>query len=99
MLTSPAFRSLLADPDLSLAAKGLLSYVITRPPGAVITKAELFQSSSDSLPTIEAAMRELVSKGLVGNVSGRGRGNRQSGGISLHPQPDKPKRMTMTGDA
>jgi DNA-binding IscR family transcriptional regulator len=98
MLTSPAFRSLLADPDLSLAAKGLLAYVVTRPPGAIITKAELFQSSSDSLPTIEKAVQELVRNGLVGSVQGRGRGNRQAGGISLHPKPDRSKKMTMSGE-
>jgi hypothetical protein len=96
--TSQAFRSLLAASDLSLAAKGLLSYIVTRPPGTVVTKAELFQASSDSMATIESAAGELVRHGLVGTVPGRGRGNRASGGITLHPQPDTPKRMTMTGE-
>jgi DNA-binding IscR family transcriptional regulator len=96
--TSQAFRAVLAAPDLSLAAKGLMAYVVTRPPGVVITKAELFQASSDPMPTIEQATRELVRLGLVGTVPGRGRGNRQSGGITLHPQPDNLKRMTMTSE-
>jgi hypothetical protein len=96
--TSHAFRSVLAAADLSFAAKGLLSYIVTRPPGTVITKAELFQASSDSMPTIEKAAMELVRHGLVGTVAGRGRGHRQSGGITFHPQPDKRQRMTMTGE-
>jgi hypothetical protein len=96
--TSHAFRSVLAHPDLSLAAKGLLAYIVTRPPGAVLTKAELFQASSDSMTAIEQAARELVRKGLVGSVAGRGRGNRQSDGLSLHPNPERPKKMTMTGE-
>ncbi len=35
-------NGVLADPSLSLAAKGILAFVLTRPAGAVITRAELF---------------------------------------------------------
>ena len=71
--------AVLADPELSLAAKGALAIVATRPPGAVVTRAELFRLNSDSISTIDRALKELVSRGLVGNVAARRRDRSTSG--------------------
>jgi DNA-binding IscR family transcriptional regulator len=56
---------------LSLAAKGVLAFVLTRPAGARVTQAELFGCSRDPMTVIEAAVKELARKGLVGTVRGR----------------------------
>jgi hypothetical protein len=67
----PALRRVFADPDLSLAAKGLLAVVLTRPQGARVSAADLFATSSDPMATITKACRELVRAGLVGTFSSR----------------------------
>jgi hypothetical protein len=69
----PALTVLSAEPGLSLAAKGLALFVLTRPPRP-ITRAELFASNKDAMPLINAAIAELVAVGLVETVPGRGRG-------------------------
>jgi hypothetical protein len=55
---APALTVLTAEPGLSLAAKGLAAYLLSRPPRP-ITRAELFRSSSDPMPLIDGAVREL----------------------------------------
>jgi hypothetical protein len=74
-----SLRRVFEDPALSLAAKGLLAVVLTRPPGARVSQADLFATSSDPLTTIHKAARELARTGLVGTFSGRA-GN----GVRLH---------------
>jgi len=81
-ITAPALTVLTAEPGLSLAAKGLAAFVLTRP-RRPITRAELFRSTSDGMPFIEAAIRELVDAGMVERVPARRRGDRASGGIVL----------------
>jgi hypothetical protein len=79
----PALTVLTAEPGLSLAAKGLAAFVLSRPPRP-ITRAELFRSSSDPMPMINAAIAELVAVGMVETVPGRGRGRpRDTSGIQL----------------
>jgi hypothetical protein len=73
---------LTANSSLSLAAKGLASYVLSRPP-RVIRYSELFTSSADPMPIIRMAAAELVRCGLVVAVPAKGRGNRDGGGIRL----------------
>lgn len=46
-------------------AKGVLAFVLSRPPGAVITRAELLSCSRDPIQVIDAAVRELAQAGLV----------------------------------
>jgi hypothetical protein len=65
----------LADPALSLAAKGALVYVLTQPSGRVVTRAELFAATSDSLGEIDAAIRELVRAGYLASAPPRRRGS------------------------
>jgi hypothetical protein len=78
----------LADPNLSLAAKGILAFVLTRPPGAVVTRAELFESNRDTIAVIDAAIKELAQGGFVSTVSPAKRSApRRSGGIRLHEPP------------
>jgi hypothetical protein len=79
----PALTILTAEPGLSLAAKGLACYLLTRPPRPV-TYAELFRSSSDGMPFVRAAVAELLAVGLIVTVPGRSRGRpRDTGGIML----------------
>jgi hypothetical protein len=78
----PALSIMSAEPGLSLAAKGLAVYALTRPP-RVITRAELFSANRDGMPFIDAAIRELVAVGLVDTVAPKRRGDRSSGGIIL----------------
>jgi hypothetical protein len=79
----PALCVLTAEPGLSLAAKGLAAFVLSRPPRP-ITRAELFRSTADPMPMINAAIRELEAVGLVETVPGRGRGRpRDTSGIQL----------------
>ena len=77
--TSPALRGVLADPNLSLAAKGALVYVLTQPPGRVVTRAELFAATSDSLGEIDAAIRELVRGGYLAAAGPKRRTRHASG--------------------
>jgi hypothetical protein len=79
----PALSILTAEPGLSLAAKGLATYLLTRPPRPV-TRAELFSANSDPMPMINGAIAELLAAGMVETVPGRGRGRpRDTAGIQL----------------
>ncbi len=81
-------RAVLADPSLSLAAKGVLALVLTRPPGAVITRATLFESNRDPMKVIDAAIKELAQGGFVATVAPAKRSApRRSGGITLRQPP------------
>ncbi len=88
-------RGVLFDPSLSLAAKGLLQQVLMRPPGAVLTRAELFETNRDQMAAIAGAISELARAGLVVEIPPRKRSQgRRSGGIKLparsttQPQPE-----------
>lgn len=81
-------RGVRLDPSLSLAAKGLLEQVLMRPPGAVLTRAELFETNRDPMGVIDMAIEELVRAGLVVKVKPRKRSQgRRSGGIKLPAPP------------
>jgi hypothetical protein len=73
---------LFAEADLSFMAKGILAMLLSRPP-RVITRAELWRSSSDAMTVVDDAIRELVRANLVSFVPARRRGDRASGGIKL----------------
>jgi hypothetical protein len=80
----PALCVLTAEPGLSLAAKGLASFLLSRPPRPV-TLAELFRCNSDPMPMIHGAIRELEAVGMVVRVPGRGRGRpRDTAGVMLN---------------
>jgi hypothetical protein len=81
-IKAPALTVLTAEPGLSLAAKGLAAFVLCRPPRP-ISFAELFRSTSDPMPMISGAARELLAAGMVEPVPPRRRGDRASGGIVL----------------
>jgi hypothetical protein len=82
-IRDPALCVLTAEPGLSLAAKGLAAFLLSRPVRPV-TRAELFSSNSDGMPFIESAIRELEAVGMVERVPGRGRGRpRDTSGIQL----------------
>lgn len=79
----PALTVLSAEPGLSLAAKGLATFVLARPP-RTITRAELYRCNADPMSMINAAIRELEAVGLIETVPGRGRGRpRDLSGIQL----------------
>jgi hypothetical protein len=81
-------RGVRLDPALSLAAKGLLEQVLMRPPGAVLTRAELFETNRDPMTVLDAAIEELAHAGLVVKVKPRKRSQgRRSGGIKLPAPP------------
>jgi hypothetical protein len=80
-----ALRGVLRDPNLSLAAKGALVYVLCQPAGRVVTRAELFASTSDPLGEIDAAIRELVKGGYLAAAKPSRRGPRASGGVYCRP--------------
>jgi hypothetical protein len=85
-IKAPALTVLTGEPGLSLGAKGLAAYVLSRPP-RVIRYAELFTSSADPMPIIRMAAAELIRCGLVVAVPAKGRGNRDGGGIRLCDVP------------
>lgn len=78
----PALAVLMREPGLTLAAKAVACYCLTVPP-RLIRYSELFSTSADPMPMVRAACAELVKVGLVEHVPGRGRGNRDGGGIQL----------------
>jgi hypothetical protein len=78
----PGLSVLCAEPGLSLAAKGLACYLLTRPPRTV-TFAELFRLNSDPMPLIYSAARELEAAGIVARVAGRRGRSRDTAGIQL----------------
>ena len=49
-----------ADPELSLAAKGVLLVAITRPRGRPLTRAELLAHGREVRWQVDAALAELV---------------------------------------
>jgi hypothetical protein len=67
-ITARELRAVLADPGVSLAAKGVLALVLSRPAGAVIGTGELFAASADPMPVVERAVGELVQAGLLGTT-------------------------------
>ena len=68
---------------LSLAAKGAHVLARTRPPGAVLTRAELFAAGPDPVEAVDHALAELIALGLA-RPARPGRGNaREHGGITL----------------
>jgi hypothetical protein len=88
-------RGVQRDPSLSLAAKGLLHQLLLRPPGVVLTRAELFATNRDPMTAIDAAIDELARAGLAVKVKPRKRSQgRRSGGVRLpapavaQPQPE-----------
>jgi hypothetical protein len=82
-ICEPALCVLTAEPGLSLAAKGLAAFLLSRPVRPV-TRAELFSSNSDGMPFIDGAIRELEAVGMIERVAGRGRGRpRDTSGIQL----------------
>jgi hypothetical protein len=82
-IREPALCVLTAEPGLSLAAKGLAAFLLSRPPRPV-SRAELFRSNLDSMGFIESAIRELEGVGMIERVPGRGRGRpRDTSGIQL----------------
>jgi hypothetical protein len=94
-VTRRELRGVQLDPSLSLAAKGLLHELLFRPAGAVLTRAELFETNRDPMAAIEAAIEELTRAGLSVKVPPRKRSQgRRSGGIKLpapavhEPQPE-----------
>jgi len=92
-VTQRELSALLFDPAVSLAAKGVLWLLLVRPPGAVLTRGELFERNADPMGAIDAAITELARCGLVVVVRPKGRGQgRRSGGVKLparvaQPQP------------
>jgi hypothetical protein len=87
-VTRRELRAVRLDPSLSLAAKGLLHELLARPAGAVLTRAELFETNRDAMAAIDAAIEELVRAGLVVKVKPRKRSQgRRSGGIKLPAPP------------
>jgi hypothetical protein len=82
-LADRQLRLVLAHPGLSLAAKGAYALACTRPPGSVLTRAELFAAGPDPIEAVDQALDQLVSLGLA-RVARRGRGSaRGHGGITL----------------
>ena len=82
-IRDPALTVLTAEPGLSLAAKGLACYLLSRPVRP-ISRAELFSANKDPMPLINGAIAELLAVGLVVTVPGRGRGRpRDTAGIIL----------------
>jgi hypothetical protein len=86
-ITAPALTVLTAEPGLSLAAKGLAAFVLSRP-RRPITRAELFRSTADPMPMVNGAIAELVAAGMVETVRPKRRGDRASGAIILR-QPGR----------
>ncbi len=93
-VTRRELSAVLADPAVSLAAKGVLWLLLVRPPGTVLTRGELFARNADRMAAIDAAIGELAGAGLVVVVPPAGRGQgRRSGGVKLparvvQPQPE-----------
>jgi len=82
LIANPALTVLFAEADLSLSAKGLAAFLLSRP-ARTVTRAELFRSNKDGMPFIDAAIRELEQVGLAVSIPHKRRGDRMSGGIAL----------------
>ncbi len=83
-VTRRELSAVLADPAVSLAAKGVLWLLLVRPPGTVLTRGELFARNADPMGAIDQAIDELARAGLAVVVPPKGRGQgRRSGGVKL----------------
>lgn len=58
-------RSCFEDPNLSWRAKGLLGYLLSRPPGWTIRKADLVKRSADGKTVVEGALLDLMEQGYI----------------------------------
>lgn len=72
-VASAELRGVLSDPNLSLAAKGLLALVLCCPPGRRIGRAVLFRACSDPIEVVDRAIGELVRGGWLATVPPSGR--------------------------
>ncbi len=91
-------NGVMSDPTLSLAAKGILAFVLTRPAGATVTRAELFASNRDPITAIDKAIKELAQSGVISTVPPAKRSApRRSGGITLHQPPPPEGTSTPQG--
>ena len=59
---------IVADPELSFGAKGLLLWALARPAGHVLTHAELGRASRDPLHVFADALHDLVRSGWLATV-------------------------------
>ena len=99
-VTQRELSAVLADPAVSLAAKGVLWLLLLRPPGTVLTRGELFARNADQMAAIDQAIDELARAGLVAKVSPRKRSQgRRSGGVRLPARVAQPQPQPALGSA
>lgn len=93
-IPDPAPGAVFKHPDLSLAAKGALAVILTRPSGARVSPEYLSSSSGDPMTVVSKAVQELARTGLVGTAkAGRaGGGVMARGWLSSAPSPWSPTR-------
>ncbi|MBA7608302.1 hypothetical protein ES703_15479 [subsurface metagenome] len=58
-------KSCIDDPDLSLKAKGLLSYLISKPNGWYVNYHDIIKHSKNSVYSVRSAVAELLSHGYM----------------------------------
>ena len=79
----------LEDPRLSLKAKGLLAYLLTKPDGWTVVVAHLVKQSNDGRHAVDQALKELERYGyIIRTKQGRGQGGKfDSVDTEVHERP------------
>jgi hypothetical protein len=76
------------DPRLSWKAKGLHTYLVSRPDGWKFHKFDLEARSSDGRSSLSTAMGELQAAGYLRVEPGRGEGGRLAGWVwTVYEEP------------
>jgi hypothetical protein len=61
------------DPKISLKAKGLVAYLLSKPINSVVTREEILKHCSDGSTSLSSAMKELRKAGYVEIAPVRGK--------------------------
>ena len=59
----------LQEKDMSLTAKGLMSFLLSKPEGKLYSLVDILESNSDDLDSIMSAIKELESFGYIESSS------------------------------
>lgn len=80
-------NAMLRNPNLSLKAKGLMSYMLSRPPDWVFSVRGLAMSSKDGPDSVRAALLELEKAGYVKRERKREKGKYKEVEYEIYEKP------------
>lgn len=71
-----ASNAIVDNPNLSWAAKGLLLYMLSKPPQWIVIKSDLVCRSTNGIRSVNTILQELEDSGYVVKIPQRGNSGR-----------------------